>query len=122
MKSVTFEVLEYVFYIPGAIKCTYSVSNPGPVTKRWYTKQDFSDFRNQGKLISLELRMSGCSRLLETTLFEMLDEEKSRQQKRWLQWIRYGYQRCYCMAVYLGVWNDGSIPKTTYSERAKDVR
>ncbi len=76
MKSVTFEASEHVFYIPGAIKCTYSVTNPGPVTKRWYTKQDFRDFKNQGRMIVLELRRSGLSTLLDAALLDMINEEK----------------------------------------------
>ena len=76
MKSVRFEASEHAFYIPDAINGNYIASNPGPVTKMWYTKQDFKDFKNQGKMISMELRRSGRSMMLDAALLDMIDEEK----------------------------------------------
>lgn len=75
MKSVSFEAPEHVIDIPGAIKGTCGVSNPGPVTNMWYTKQDFKDFTNQGKMISLELRRSGRSTLLDAALLDIINDE-----------------------------------------------
>lgn len=76
IKSVSFEASEHAFYIPDAIKCTYVVSNPGPVTKMWYMKQDFKHFKNQGKMISMELRRSGRRTLLDAALLDIINEEK----------------------------------------------